>query len=87
MKVLYLSYNLLASLKVWGELLMRYESFCRYRPTFFKIALTPPLAEAYRILLISLYYTENNSDIIVMLSHFNEIIPDTFGPDIMHRLS
>ena len=30
MKVLYLSFNLLASKIVQGELLMRYKSFCRY---------------------------------------------------------
>ena len=41
MKVLYLSFNLLASLIVQGELLMRHKSFCRYRPTFFIFPLTP----------------------------------------------
>ena len=69
---MYQSYNLLASLIVLGELLMRYESFCRYRPTFFKIALNPPLAEPYRILLKSPYLPANNSDIIVM--HFFKVL-------------
>ena len=41
MKTIYVSFNLLASLIVYGKLLMRYESLCRHRPTFFKIAFTP----------------------------------------------
>ena len=59
-------------------------------PLSLKLHLLPPLAEPYRILLKLLYFPANNSDIIVMhflSSHFNEIIPDTFGPDNMHRLS
>ena len=51
---------------------MRYESFCKYRPTFFKIALTPPLAGPYRILLKSLYFPANNGDIIVV--HFFKVL-------------
>ena len=61
-----------------------------YRPTFFKVALTPPLAEPYKILFKSPYFPASNSDIIVMhflRSYFNEIIPDTFEPDNMHGLS
>ena len=46
---------------------MRYESFCRYRSTFFKIALPPTLAETYRVLFKSPYFPANNSDIIAML--------------------
>ena len=70
---------------------MRCKSFCRYRPTLFKIALTPPLAETYIILFKLPDFPANNCDIIAMhffqYSHFNEIIPDTFGPDTMHGLS
>ena len=69
---------------------MRYESLCRYRATFFKIALTPSPTGPYIILLISPNFPANNSHIIAMhflSSHFNAIIPDTFWPKNMHGLS
>ena len=89
MKVLYLSVNLLASLIVLADLLMRYESFVGTGPLSIKSHKPPPLAEPYRISLKLPYFPANNIDIMAMLflrSHFNEIIPDTFEPDNMHGL-
>ena len=75
---------------MFGELLMRYKSFVGTGSLSLKSHQPPPIAEPYRILLNSLYFPANNSDIIVMYFlkfSFNEIISDTFGPDNIHGLS
>ena len=69
---------------------MIYESFCKYMPTLFRLALIR-YPETYRIC-----FNCHNSDIIAMHVYFfsffkiaisyNEIIPDIFGPDNMHTL-
>ena len=70
---------------------MRYKSFCMYRPTFFKIALTPSPSLNLQNLCKLPHFPANNSDIIAMyvlkVSHFNEIISDTFGPDDIYALT
>ena len=70
---------------------------CRYRSAFFKIALTPS-PESNRICLncqvflqisiviIKIYMNDLNFSFYKADISYNEIIPDTFGPNNMHTL-